>query len=401
MSQLTKNQIANLKAGVNTVPIETYVQVLNNQSSTPEGQVINMELLESDSWRMSSERIVELRRLIGENNIVEEPRPEALPPPTVDVCSDLQSIATLNDFIKVVDSQNIHSDIINQCLGLESSDIENIRNYVVNPSLRIWDDENLPPVPQDSTDIFFIGTPKSGKTCAIAATLKNLADSGRKVLTGDTTYIIGNQYQDHLIRCMRHHVMPERTADDMSNYMSLGVMHNVNKPDQIHKWNFIEMSGERLKNTYEGVKPDINPGNWLKSKNRKVINFVIDCDYNPSDIPDDSILESAYRQLEDWGVFERTDVVNFLIVKIDVENTNDPKQFARELVQTRYNALLNTLRLQQRSGFFGGKKFVINVLPISIGDGVSLGGSYMKRLYDKYIDEFIDELTASTSYRKI
>jgi hypothetical protein len=195
--------------------------------------------------------------------------------------------------------------------------------------------------------------------------------------------------------------MPARTADDMSNYMSLGVMHNVNKPDHIHKWNFIEMSGERLKNTYEGKEPDINPGKWLHSKNRKVINFVIDCDYNPSAIPDDSILNSAYLQLKDWDVFERTDVVNFLIVKIDVENTDDPKQFARELVKSKYSALLNTLKLKQNGGFFGKKNFVINVLPISIGDGVTLGGSYMKTLYDKYINEFIDELTASTSYRKI
>jgi hypothetical protein len=397
MPQLRTTQLDSLIAGVNSLPIGTYAKILNDRYTTPNGDVIDMDLLES--WRISQARRTELEKLLI--TAPKDEDPQAPPPPPVNICSDLQKIERLSDFINLLDSQNVSLDVINDCLGLESSDVENIRNYVYNPSLKIWDDEDLPPVPQDSTDIFFIGTPHSGKTCVIAATLNNLAASGRKVITGDTSYRIGNQYQEHLIRCMRLHVMPARTADDMSNYMSLGVMHDINEPNQIHKWNFIEMSGERLKNTYEGIQPDINPGKWLNSKNRKVLNFVIDCDYDPGHIPDDSILNSAYLQLNDWEVFDRTDVINFLIVKIDVENTEEPKQYARELVKTKYSALLNTLKLKQKGGIFSRKKFVINVIPISIGDGFTLGGSYMKTSYDHYINGFIDELTASTSYRKI
>ena len=256
-------------------------------------------------------------------------------------------------------------------------------------------------VPQNSTDIFFIGTPKSAKTCVIASTLNHLSDSGRKVLLGDTKRRLGNLYQAYLIRCMRLHVMPVRTADDQSNFMSLGVMHDVNKPRDIHRWNFIEMSGERVKNTHIGEKPDINPKNWLNSKNRKVINFVIDCDYDPTEAPQDQILNSAYTQLEEWKVFDRTDVVNFLVTKIDVENQTAPSEFAKELVETKFTGLLNTLKIKQKGGLFNRKKFVINVLPISIGTGFSLGGSYMKTHDDHYINMFIDELIDCTSYRTI
>jgi hypothetical protein len=397
MPQLRTTQLDSLIAGVNSLPIGTYAKILNDRYTTPNGDVIDMDLLES--WRITQARRTELEKLLITEPKEEGPQPP--PPPPVNICSDLQKIERLSDFINLLDSQNVSLDVINECLGLESSDVENIRNHLKTPTLKIWDDEDLPPVPQDSTDIFFIGTPKSAKTCVIAATLNNLAASGRKVITGDSSYRIGHLYQTHLIRCMRLHVMPERTADDMSNYMSLGVMHDVNTPNQIHKWNFIEMSGERLQNTFEGLQPDINPGNWLDSKNRKVLNFVIDCDYDPAKQPQDEILNAAYRQLNDWNVFERTDVINFLVNKIDVKTPGDPKQYVKELVETKYSALLNTLKQKQKGGIFSKKKFVINVIPISIGDGFTLGGSYMKTSYDHYINGFIDELTASTSYRKI
>lgn len=397
MPQLNITQLDSLISGVNSIPLDTYAKILNDRYITPNGEVIDMDLLES--WRMSQARQTELKNLLITAPQDEDPQPP--PPPLEDICSALNKIENGQDFVDFINSKNVSYDTIKECLGLESSDVDNLRNYWSKHEPFLWDQKDLEPVPQDSTDIFFIGTPKSAKTCVIAATLNNLSDSGRKVLIGDTKRRVGNLYQAYLIRCLRLNVMPKRTANDQSNYMSLGVMHDVNKPKDIHRWNFIEMSGERVKNTHEGIEPDINPEDWLNSKNRKVINFVIDCDYDPTEAPQDLILNSAFDQLEEWKVFDKTDVVNFLVNKIDIENTTDPREFAKELVIMKFSGLLNSLKLKRNGGLFNRKKFVINVLPISIGTGFTLGGSYMKTPNNHYINMFIDELIDCTSYRTI
>ncbi|MAO45674.1 MAG: hypothetical protein CL823_00840 [Crocinitomicaceae bacterium] len=395
---LNPNQASSLRRGVNTLPITAYIRLLDEQQTLPDGTEITIETFQE--WGMSDER---LNNISPAPTLPEEPSGPNDDDLDDDSCEMFARYSTIPDFIRFIDEKKIHLDKINECLGVDENHLDDMRKYIKVPRPQINEEKN-PTLPTNSSDIYFIGTPKSGKTCVIAAALEHINKSGRLIIDGQQTVNRhGAQYVDYLRKCMSLNCMPISTQSDMTTYMSLKLLADPSDiKSGLYHWNFIEMAGERLKNTYNGVEDGINPNGWFnQSKNRKVINFVVDCDYNEHEMLQDSVLNTAFSQLKEWGVFKLTDVINIIITKIDIPDTMDRNEFAEQKVYRDFAGLYNSLKREQiTSGIFGRKKenFALNIIPISIGSDFVLNGAYMKSPDNTLIEEFVNSLLSYTYY---
>lgn len=393
MSELTTSKESRLKLRINSGDLSTFSKLLNDQTRTVSGDVISLEIL--SEWGMNSNRISELQSLINSGPInVPQINEHAEP----DELKRLREFKSVDHFLTYISDNGISSELIKQAIDLDERDIEDLKKNSSLLPVEI-DEESQPSIPDDHTDIYFIGTPGSGKTCVIGALLESIKRSGKQSISTTTRNQNGQEYMNYLKNCLSKRLMPVSTSSDASVFMSLDVLESPGETKRKYKWNIIEMAGERLKNTFKGEEPDINPNDWFGSGNRKVINFVIDFDYQDSELLQDSILNLAYAQLKQWKVFKQVDLVNILITKIDLDQDKDWYQYAEQKVREDFSTLLNSLKADQKGGIFNRNKYSLKIIPMSIGRDFKFDGAFMKSPERRYVNDLLEVLLSETYSR--
>lgn len=252
-------------------------------------------------------------------------------------------------------------------LGINDVQIEGIRTFVKERDDNRNEWKDLPPLRENSTDVYLFGPGSSGKTSLLAAILFNAENLG--ILRPDNTNRAGVRYMDMIKQSIRQGGLPPRTSVDRVNYISVDLR---NRNGDYHAVNLIEMSGERFERSYNqsDLSNTIGANQYLGNANRKLIFFVIDYTidlfnldfYN--DVANRDVIRNVLQLLADDGTLRSCDSLFIVVTKSDLISRNyiEAKEGVTQYVQNSYRNIYN-LCLDYQKKF----NFDFEVLPSSLG----------------------------------
>jgi hypothetical protein len=229
--------------------------------------------------------------------------------------------------------------------------------------------DNLGPIRADSTDVYFIGVPNSGKSCLLAGLLLYAQRYYRPTLTIEASNMAGFKYAQGLLQAAQKGLVPGSTEQDERsiNYIATKLQ-DEKFMDYEHPINFIEMSGEHIVRTYENYDGTFNSipfHQYLRSDNEKYFFIVVDylSAVNGSDqnIYLDTIIQ-FFQQFEKHSkVLQRTKAINLVLTKSDLlDGGSNDQQMAIDFINQEggpYHNLYSQLeRLYERHPHMGGGK---------------------------------------------
>lgn len=235
--------------------------------------------------------------------------------------------------------------------------------------------------PEGCTDIYFFGTPGTGKTCL----LMGLAGANGQGYSLNMR-VSGGPYASALQQYVIGRITPGRT---FGNYVTSinGQIHETDKKGRLieHNINFIEMSGEEfalrianskkqdsleLENSFSAMGTGAT--NLLTNANRKVFFIVVDCsddtvDFNYiEEVKDESgfVIEqhpvqtyisqldilnkfiSLFSDPANQKIMERVDAIHFIVTKADMLSRDqlERREKAKELLTTKYLGPVQNLK---------------------------------------------------------
>lgn len=269
---------------------------------------------------------------------------------------------------------------------------------------KIFDWTDLEPLKSDRTDIFFLGIPGSGKSCLLGGVLHYARKAGHLKIKGN---IKGVKYANALIGTTKIGYVPPSTPVDGINYIEAVLRNDRNEE---HPINIIEMSGEKMNNTYdygtttsavdEGILIEtIGAGEYLHNSNKKIIFFVIDYKETidpkvTKSIADQAaILESALTLLERDGILKETYSVYIVLTKSDLlPGGADNLQEAKNFIDQEYSSFWNSVKTSGKDYEFG-----VKILTYSLGNFM-LGTTF--EFNPKYSENIYNAIIASTFTKK-
>lgn len=207
-----------------------------------------------------------------------------------------------------------------------------------------WKD--LAALPNDRTDVYFFGVPRSGKSSVLAGVLKTAHKHG--LLRTNSQYPTGARYADELIRCVNVGYVPRPTDsdEDTVNFICTDLKEN----GEVYPFNFVEMSGEYFNRAYESNDLDgsIGARGYLKNNNRKLIFLFIDysTEVRGDDMSEiasqDSILNNVLDKLDRDGTLAKTDSLQLIITKADLMDGDhsERKNVTLEYMKNNHRNLL-------------------------------------------------------------
>lgn len=251
--------------------------------------------------------------------------------------------------------------------------------------------EDLPPMQEGRTDLYFVGVAKAGKSTMLGGLLYKMHRDG--LLMPDTYNSDGTKYQTDLISDIDHGVLPSRTALGSYNYLAVSIK---DKEGNNHPFNIVEVAGENYRRISEDgfttkanmdkegqkkedfIRPFIN---YIKNRNKKILIFVIDVfaheNRHEADLHDALNQSLAYTNIlnmfRDNGILENTDAVYFALNKFDIireshrQGNESEVETASRYLQEEFKALINNCK-DARDRTKNSLK--IKILPYSIGDVV-------------------------------
>lgn len=305
--------------------------------------------------------------------------------------SDIRSKKVGADKIK----NALNSDIISfedlEGLDLEKKLVNSIRHFCRTDRVtRKTTIENLPPMAEERTDVYFIGVPGSGKSTMLAGLLKSATIKGK--LLPDTYNNAGSIYQNQLITDLNKGVLPNATIAGSYNYVALSLKDDNAKQ---HPFNIVEIPGENYVDILNNADVE-NILKYIRNDNKKILIFVIDSlahdnDYSDSHTQLDQNLAytNILQMFKNNGVLEQTDAVYLVANKFDaiIENrySHDNREkgdLAVEFLKTDFlNFIENCKTVRDNSK----NKFKIKILPYSIGHIV----------YNNIMEEFNSDFSNS------
>jgi DNA replication protein DnaC len=251
-------------------------------------------------------------------------------------------------------------------------------NVYLNPPFNQFRDqsswEDLPDIPKDKTDIYFLGISGSGKSCILAGLL--YAADRKGILCPDIKVRNGG-YMYELINCIRIGYVPKATVSDFINCLSFSL-----QDEREHPLNVIEMCGDSVIDTYYESVGDDRYGyrystlrQYLKNKNRKLLFFVIDYRVDLETVPEclgtrqANILTATLTILAQDGILNQTDGIGIIINKSDYMPTNEDRTTcAMSYLDNKYknfmailSECLKCFRINKATGY---NPFII---PFSLG----------------------------------
>lgn len=311
-----------------------------------------------------------------------------------------------------------HDDLVEH--GVVPRDVTQIEVTSPEFSMPQTNIENLGDFPQDRTDVFFLGVPRSGKSSVLSGVIYQLWKDG---FAGYVPQIVNGydpcmSYYQGLIRAAASKKPPVGTATDTVSFMKIDLVKGREKSELT----IVEMAGEAFKkaatrisdNSQAGVWKELGAEKCLRSTNKKVLFFVLDYSsirgINPMCTAFDQleILESSLRTLCNDGPDERNpsrnctmskvETVTILVTKSDLMGSNLTVQqrlaAAQRYMSEHFRNFMNELmRVSKKFGCNSANNYEPYFMTFSLGD-FYVGNTFVFNPADsRQIIDFIHTIT--------
>ncbi|MGV0845675.1 hypothetical protein ACTS9T_03645 [Empedobacter falsenii] len=257
--------------------------------------------------------------------------------------------------------------------GISQRTINSIKYYSNSNRITVFKKiEDLPPMEEGRTDVYFVGLPGSGKSTMLSGILNVANKEG--ILLPDTYNNDGAVYQTQIVSDLSRGVLPNATASGSYNYIAMSLNDDNKKK---HPFNIVEVPGELYVNMFNNPNID-GLLNYIKNSNKKILIFVIDSLAHDSNYADSKsaldqslVYVNILNMFKNNGVLNQTDAIYLVTNKFDAIKENRfngdnrlDTELALEFLKEEFKNLINnctSIRDESKN------KFKIKVLPYSIG----------------------------------
>lgn len=176
--------------------------------------------------------------------------------------------------------------------------------------------EDLPPMEEGRTDVYFVGLPGSGKSTMIAGLLNVANKTG--VLLPDPYHAAGVTFSTNLIQDLTRGVLPLATPKGSYNYIAASLSDSNHKR---HPLNIVDVPGELYKDIQENAEVD-KFLKYINNNNKKILIFVIDSLEHENNTSAGSydqsvVFPNILQMFNRNGVLEQTDAIYLVVNKFD------------------------------------------------------------------------------------
>ena len=257
--------------------------------------------------------------------------------------------------------------------GISQRTINSIKYYSNSNRITVFKKiEDLPPMEEGRTDVYFVGLPGSGKSTMLSGILNVANKEG--ILLPDTYNNDGAVYQTQIVSDLSRGVLPNATAEKSFNYIAMSLNDDNKKK---HPFNIVEVPGELYAEIFNNPNID-GLLNYIKNSNKKILIFVIDSLAHDSNYADSKnaldqslVYVNILNMFKKNGVLNQTDAIYLVTNKFDAIKENrfngdnrPDTELALEFLKEEFKNLINnctSIRDESKN------KFKIKVLPYSIG----------------------------------
>jgi hypothetical protein len=258
--------------------------------------------------------------------------------------------------------------------GLSTTLINSFKHFLSTDRIRKSKNiDELPPMQEGRTDVYFIGVAGSGKSTMLAGLLK-IAHTSGILLADPSSGLEGSNYQRELIQDLNKGVLPLGTEVGAYNYVALSFKDETGRE---HPFNIVDVPGENYKSIVQNAEVEALL-RYINNSNKKILIFVIDSlshenGYNDGrNSLDQSIAYVNIMQMfASHGIFEKTDAVYFIVNKFDAlkesRYAHDDRKngdLALEYLEEEFKGLIENCKSIRNNTRFN---FPIKVMPFSIG----------------------------------
>ena len=258
--------------------------------------------------------------------------------------------------------------------GINDRIVNSLKHYCNSNRITMFRNINqLPPMEEGRTDVYFVGVPGSGKSTMLSGLLNMANKNG--ILMADTYNNDGSIYQTQLISDLNRGVLPNATASGSYNYVALSLKDDDGAK---HPFNIIEVPGENYVNMFNNG--DVGEFlNYISNSNKKILIFVIDSLAHDSGYNDSSsqldqnlVYVNILNMFKNNGVLDQTDAIYLVANKFDAikdsryaTNNSDDDSLALDFLQDEFKALIENCKDAREES---KNNFKIRILPFSIGN---------------------------------
>ncbi len=257
--------------------------------------------------------------------------------------------------------------------GISQRTINSIKYYSNSNRITVFKKiEDLPPMEEGRTDVYFVGLAGSGKSTMLSGILNVANKEG--ILLPDTYNNDGAVYQTQIISDLSRGVLPKATAEKSFNYIAMSLNDDNKKK---HPFNIVEVPGELYAEIFNNPNID-GLLKYIKNSNKKILIFVIDSLAHDSNYADSKnaldqslVYVNILNMFKKNGVLNQTDAIYLVTNKFDAIKENrfngdnrPDTELALEFLKEEFKNLINnctSIRDESKN------KFKIKVLPYSIG----------------------------------
>jgi len=246
--------------------------------------------------------------------------------------------------------------------------------------------DELPPMQEGRTDVYFIGVAGSGKSTMLAGLLKTAHMLGISLpdpLAGKE----GAVYQAELIQDLNKGVLPQGTQQGTYNYVALSLKDQRGKN---HPFNIVDVPGENYRNMFQNAEVEALL-RYIKNSNKKILIFVIDSlahdnGYNDSKNQLDQSIAyvNILQMFKSNGILEETDAIYLIANKYDAIKErryplDDRKKgdLAMDYLSEEFLSLIENCKSAREEC---KNHFPIKVMPFSIGN---ISHDYILNSFDR------------------
>ena len=258
---------------------------------------------------------------------------------------------------------------------------ESINEIWSNKGIALQYGETPNSIPKGRTEIYFWGTPGSGKTCTLSAILSTAQKKGYYQPQEGTGLMYMNQLSNMFFNDVA--TLPPPSPVDVTQALSFDLRDDKQEP---HPISMIEISGEIFECFSYAVNGQPIPDdghlqaynsllNFLKSTdNPKYHFFIIDVNNTTLDSWGQSqmiYLQNAALFFKNKGIFnDKTAGINILVTKSDLLSPDKTrrKDEAIRILKERYLNFVNSLRAIAIKYNLMKKTDLLKVIPFTLGD---------------------------------
>jgi len=236
-------------------------------------------------------------------------------------------------------------------------------------------------IPDGYTEVYFWGSPGSGKTCALSGILSYMHNDGIFSTDGGSGYHYMNQLTN--IFSKEIGALPAATTTEVTQYLPFKL---TDDKKEKHPIALIELSGEIFECYYymaaglplpstKHVKTFETLTNYLAGPNKKVHFFVIDLSKDPHAQDEKGMclynyLDAAQKYFKNTDIFRKsTDALYIIATKSDLLNCHENQRLdeAAQFLKNHYAAFVNVLK-DACATYKINDNNELKVIPFSLGN---------------------------------